>query len=307
MQKPDPKSELKSELKSAFKPEVESLVPGQTFDRRRFVQTALGSAFAAAALPVTAQTIKTDFTGLTAGEVTIPSGGFSMPAYRAQPEGKKNLPVVLVISEIFGVHEHIADICRRFAKQGYLAIAPELFARQGDPQSFGTIQELQANLISKVPDAQVMGDLDAATAWAGAHGGDLNRLGITGFCWGGRITWLYTAHSKRIKAGVAWYGQLVGEPTPLKPRSAVEVVNQLNAPVLGLYGGKDTGITQERVAKMKAALAESSNRNARASTFVVYPEAGHAFHADYRPSYVEAAAKDGWQRCLAWFGDHLKA
>jgi len=283
-----------------LQPEVESLVPGQTFDRRRFVKTALGSAFAAAALPVAAETIKTDFNGLTTGEVTIPSGGFNMPAYRAQPEGKTNLPVVLVISEIFGVHEHIADICRRFAKLGYLAIAPELFARQGDPGSFGTIQELQTNVIAKVPDAQVMGDLDAASTWAGAHGGDLNRLGITGFCWGGRVTWLYTAHSPRVKAGVAWYGQLVGEPTPLKPRSALESVNQLHAPVLGLYGGKDTGITQEHVAKMKAALAASPDANAKASTFVVYPEAGHAFNADYRSSYVEAAAKDGWQRCLAW-------
>lgn len=283
-----------------LQPEVESLVPGQTFDRRRFVKTALGSAFAAAALPVAAETIKTDFNGLTAGEVTIPSGGFNMPAYRAQPEGRTNLPVVLVISEIFGVHEHIADICRRFAKLGYLAIAPELFARQGDPGSFGTIQELQTNVIAKVPDAQVMGDLDAAITWAGAHGGDLNRLAITGFCWGGRITWLYTAHSPRVKAGVAWYGQLVGEPTPLKPRSALESVNQLHAPVLGLYGGKDTGITQEHVAKMKAALAASPDANAKASTLVVYPEAGHAFNADYRSSYVEAAAKDGWQRCLAW-------
>ncbi|MGO4303842.1 dienelactone hydrolase family protein [Cupriavidus sp. RAF12] len=287
-----------------LKPEVESLVPGQTFDRRRFVKTALGSAFAAAALPVAAETIKTNFKGLTAGEVTIPSGGFNMPAYCAQPEGKKNLPVVLVISEIFGVHEHIADVCRRFAKLGFLAIAPELFARQGDPGSFGTIQELQANIISKVPDAQVMGDLDAAVAWAGANGGELNRLGITGFCWGGRITWLYTAHSKRVKAAVAWYGQLVGAPTALKPRNPVDIVNDLHAPVLGLYGGKDAGITQEHVGTMKAALAASANPNAKASTFVVYPEAGHAFHADYRPSYVESAAKDGWQKCLAWFKEH---
>lgn len=287
-----------------LKPEVESLVPGQTFDRRGFVKTALGSAFAAAVLPVAAQTIKTDFQGLTAGEVTVPSAGFSMPVYRAQPEGKQKLPVVLVISEIFGVHEHIADVCRRFAKAGYLAIAPELFARQGDPNSFGTLQELQTNIIQKVPDAQVMGDLDAALAWAGQNGGDLDRVGITGFCWGGRIVWLYTAHSKRIKAGVAWYGQLVGEPNPLKPRNPVDIVNDLHAPVLGLYGARDTGITQEHVARMKAALAASHNANAKASTFVVYPDAGHAFHADYRPSYVEAAARDGWQRSLAWFKSH---
>lgn len=290
-----------------LKPEVESLVPGQSFDRRSFVKTALGSAFAAAVLPVTAQTIKTDFKGLTAGEVTVPSNGFNMPVYRAQPEGKKDLPVVLVISEIFGVHEHIADVCRRFAKLGYLAIAPELFARQGDPASYGTIQELQANIIQKVPDAQVMGDLDACVAWAASNGGDVNRLAITGFCWGGRITWLYTAHSKRVKAAVAWYGQLVGQPNALKPKNPVDIVGDLHAPVLGLYGGKDTGITQEHVAQMKAALAESANPNAKASTFVVYPEAGHAFNADYRASYVEAAAKDGWQRCQAWFKEHKVA
>lgn len=287
-----------------LKPEVDSLVPSQSFDRRAFVKTALGSAFAAAALPVMAQAIKTDFAGLTAGEVTIPSGGFNMPAYRAQPEGKTNLPVVLVVSEIFGVHEHIADICRRFAKLGYLAIAPELFARQGDPSSFGTIQELQAKLISKVPDEQVMGDLDAATAWAKANGGNTSRLAITGFCWGGRITWLYAAHSQQVRAGVAWYGQLVGEPTPIKPRNPIDLAGQLKVPVLGLYGGKDTGITQEQVEKMKAALAASSAPFAKASTFVVYPESGHAFNADYRPSYREADAKDGWQRCLAWFKQH---
>ncbi|MCY0856072.1 dienelactone hydrolase family protein [Cupriavidus sp. D39] len=287
-----------------LKPEVESLLPSQSFDRRAFVKTALGSAFAAAALPVMAQAIKTDFTGLTAGEVTIPSGGFNMPAYCAQPEGKTNLPVVLVVSEIFGVHEHIADICRRFAKLGYLAIAPELFARQGDPSSFGTIQELQAKLISKVPDEQVMGDLDAAVAWAKGNGGNTSRLAITGFCWGGRITWLYAAHSQQIKAGVAWYGQLVGEPTPIKPRNPIDLAGQLKVPVLGLYGGKDTGITQEQVEKMRAALAASNDPFAKASTFVVYPESGHAFNADYRPSYREADAKDGWQRCLAWLKQH---
>lgn len=287
-----------------LKPEVESLVPGQAFSRRAFVKTALGSAFAAAALPVTAQAIKTDFNGLTAGEVTIASAGFDMPAYRAQPEGGSKLPVVLVVSEIFGVHEYIADICRRFAKLGYLAIAPELFARQGDPSSFGTIQELQAKLISKVPDAQVMGDLDATVAWAMAHGGDPKRLAITGFCWGGRISWLYAARNKQLKAAVAWYGQLVGEPNPLKPRNPVDLVDQLDVPVLGLYGGKDTGITQPQVEKMKAELAASPNPNARASVFVVYPDAGHAFHADYRPSYREADATDGWKRCLAWFQQH---
>ena len=287
-----------------LKPEVESLVPGQRFDRRSFVKTALGSAFAAAALPVTAQAIKTDFEGLTAGEVTIPSGDFKMPIYRAMPQGKRDLPVVLVISEIFGVHEYIADTCRRLAKQGYLAIAPELFARQGDPTSFGTIQELQREIIARTPDSEVLGDLDAAVAWAGANGGNVGKLGITGFCWGGRIVWLYAAHSTQLKAGVAWYGRLGGDTTPLQPRHPLDIAAQLKAPVLGLYGGKDTGIPLEAVHKMKTALAAANNPAARASQFIVYPESGHAFHADYRPSYREADAKDGWQKCLAWFKEH---
>ena len=287
-----------------LKPEVESLVPGQTFDRRSFVKTAIGSAFAAAALPVTAQAIKTDFEGLTAGEVTIPSGDFKMPIYRAMPQGKRDLPVVLVISEIFGVHEYIADTCRRFAKQGYLAIAPELFARQGDPTSFGTIQELQREIIAKTPDNEVLGDLDAAVAWAGANGGNLGKVGITGFCWGGRVVWLYAAHSRQLKAGVAWYGRLNGDTTPLQPRHPIDLAAQLKAPVLGLYGGKDTGIPLEAVDRMKAALAAANNPAAKASKFIVYPESGHAFHADYRPSYREADAKDGWQKCLAWLKEH---
>jgi carboxymethylenebutenolidase len=267
--------------------------------RRDFVRAAVGSGFAAAVLPVTAQAIRTDSAGLTAGEVTIRVGDFKMPAYRALPAGKTNAPVVLVISEIFGVHEHIADITRRFAKLGYLAIAPELFVRQGDAQAYGEIGKLIEEVISKVPDAQVMGDLDATVAWAQANGGDVSRLGITGFCWGGRITWLYAAHNPAIKAGVAWYGQLLGEPTALKPSNPIDVVGRLNAPVLGLYGGADTGIPLSAVDKMKAALA-GGNAAAKASQFVVYPEAPHAFNADYRPSYRKEAADDGWKRCLAW-------
>lgn len=284
-----------------LQPEVESLVPGQPFDRRAFMRTALGSAFAAAVLPVSAQTIKTDFTGLTAGEVTIPSNGFQMPAYSAQPAGGKNLPTVLVVHEIFGVHEHIADICRRFAKLGYLAIAPELYARQGDPQQLGTIQEIQSQIVGKVTDEQVTRDLDAAAAWAVANGGNPDKLAITGFCWGGRQAWLYAAHNPKLRAAVAWYGALVGEPTPAKPRNPIDIVGRLDAPVLGLYGARDTGITQEHVARMKAALEASSDPHAKASKFVVYPDAGHAFNADYRPSYVEKDARDGWDRCLAWF------
>ena len=269
-------------------------------NRRDFVRTAVGSGFAAAVLPVGAQTVKTDSSGLTVGEVTITVGDFKLPAYRAAPAGKTNLPVVLVISEIFGVHEHIADVARRFAKLGYLAIAPELFVRQGDAQSYGEVGKLIAEVVSKVPDAQVMGDLDATVAWAKANGGDTAKLGITGFCWGGRITWLYTAHNPSIKAGVAWYGQLIGAPSELKPTNPIDVVGKLNAPVLGLYGAEDQGVPVAAVDQMKAALA-TGNVAAKASQFVVYPGAPHAFHADYRPSYKKDAADDGWKRCVAWF------
>ncbi|MDN3543950.1 MAG: dienelactone hydrolase family protein [Roseateles asaccharophilus] len=283
-----------------LKNDVDSLAPGRDFNRRDFVRTAVGSGFAAAVLPVTAQTIKTDAQGLELGEVVIPVGDFKLPAYRAQPAGARNPPVVLVISEIFGVHEHIADVARRFAKQGYLAIAPELFVRQGDAGSYGEIAKLQAEVIMKVPDEQVMRDLDACVAWAGTQGGDVARLGVTGFCWGGRITWLYAAHSPAVKAGVAWYGRLVGNSTALQPRHPLEVADQLQAPVLGLYGGQDQGIPLDTVDKMKAALAQGSAA-ARRSGFHIYPEAPHAFHADYRPSYRKEAAEDGWKRCLAWF------
>ncbi len=289
-----------------------SLVPAQNLSRRGFVGTAAGASFgatlgagvgigfAAAVMPVSAQTIKTDSAGLTAGEVTIMVGDFKMAAYRAAPTGKTNLPVVLVISEIFGVHEHIADVARRFAKLGYLAIAPEMFLRQGDAQGYAEVSKLIAEVISKVPDAQVMGDLDATVAWAQANGGDTSKLGVTGFCWGGRITWMYAAHNPKVKAGVAWYGRLVGAPNPLTPTNPVDVVGKLSGPVLGLYGGADSGIPQDSVEKMKAALA-NGNAAAKRSEFVVYPDTPHAFHADYRPSYRKEAADDGWKRATAWF------
>ncbi len=280
--------------------DFDSLTPWRDFSRRDFVRTAVGSGFAAAVLPVAAQTIRTDSAGLTAGEATVMVGDFKMPVYRAQPEGKTGLPVVLVISEIFGVHEHIADVARRFAKAGYLAIAPELFVRQGDAQSYGEIAKLISEVINKVPDKQVLGDLDACVAWARANGGDTSRLGITGFCWGGRITWLYDAHNPGVKAGVAWYGRLVGAASDLTPRHPVDLAGQLNGPVLGLYGGADAGIPQDSVDKMKAALAAGSGA-AKKSEFVVYPDTPHAFHADYRPSYRKEAADDGWKRCMAWF------
>jgi carboxymethylenebutenolidase len=228
--------------------------------------------------------------------------GFDVPAYAAAPAGKTGLPVVLVVQEIFGVHEYIADTCRRLARAGYYAIAPELYARQGDARSYTDIPKLMTEVVSKVPDAQVMADLDGALKYAAANGGDAGEAAITGFCWGGRIVWLYAATGK-VKAGVAWYGRLVGQPGALTPKHPIDLVSELKAPVLGLYGGKDQGIPLDTVDKMKAALATGSPA-AKASQFVVYPEAGHAFHADYRPSYVAGPAEDGWKRALAWFRTH---
>ncbi len=287
-----------------LKEEFDTLVPQRDFNRRDFVRTSVGSGFAAAVLPVMAQTvIKTDSAGLVEGEVTIPVGDFKMPAYRAAPAGKTGAPVVLVISEIFGVHEYIADVARRWAKAGYFAIAPELFVRQGDASSYGEIAKLIAEVISKVPDGQVMTDLDATLAWAQGQGANAGNVGVTGFCWGGRITWLYAAHNPGIKAGVAWYGRLVGQASPLQPVHPVDVAGKLNGPVLGLYGEKDPGIPLDTVERMKAALAAGSAA-ARKSEFVIYPDAPHAFHADYRPSYRKEAADDGWKRCVAWFKAH---
>lgn len=281
---------------------------GAAATRRTALRTGLGAAlgvgYAAAAAPVLAQqAIRTPAQGLVADEVTIDSGGFKMPAYRAAPAGRSKLPVVLVVHEIFGVHEYIADTARRFARAGYMAIAPELFARQGDPSSYGEMAKLIAEVVSKTPDEQVMRDLDACIAWAGANGGDTSRVGITGFCWGGRITWLYAAHSAQARAGVAWYGRLVGNATPMTPRHAVEVGAALKAPVLGLYGEKDDGIPLDSVERMKGVLAGGSPA-ARQSQFVVYPDAPHAFHADYRPTFRQGPAEDGWKRALQWFAQH---
>lgn len=268
--------------------------------RRLALQAALGVGYSAAAMPIMAQTaIKTPVSGLVTGEVTIDVNGFKMPVYRSAPAGKTGLPVVLVISEILGVHEYIADVTRRLAQAGYLAIAPELFVRQGDPNEYGEIAKLLVEVISKVPDAQVMNDLDACVAWAAAHGGNTDKLAITGFCWGGRITWLYAAHQPKLKAGVAWYGRLVGNATAQTPAHPLALAGQLKAPVLGLYGAADTSIPLDTVDKMKEALTQGPAA-AKASEFVVYPEAPHAFHADYRGSYRKGPAEDGWQRLLAW-------
>ena len=274
---------------------------GEGATRRTALKAALGVGYAAAALPIMAQTaIKTPSDGLTVGEVMVDVNGFKMPVYRAAPAGKTGLPVVLVLSEIFGVHEHIADIARRFAQQGYMALAPELFIRQGDAQSYGEMAKLMSEVIGKVPDAQVMGDLDATVKWAAANGGDTSRLGVTGFCWGGRQVWLYAAHNPAVKAGVAWYGRLVGQVSDLTPKHPLDIAANIHGPVLGLYGGADTGIPLDTVDKMKAALA-AGDAAAKASQFVVYPDAPHAFHADYRPSYRKEAAQDGWKRATDWF------
>jgi len=280
--------------------EIDSLASSRDFSRRRFVQATVGSGFAAAVLPVTAQTIKTDSEGLSAGEVTIPVADFKMPAYRAMPAGKTGLPVVLVVSEIFGVHEHIADVARRFAKLGYLAIAPELFVRQGDAQSYGEIAKLLAEVVAKAPDRQVMGDLDAAVAWAKANGGDTSKLGITGFCWGGRTTWMYAAHNPAVKAAVPWYGPVARSYFP-GDKAALDVAGNVKAAVLALYGAADGGIPNDTIEKMMAALKAAGNTK---SELVLYPDTPHAFHADYRPSYRKEQAEDGWKRAIAWFKSH---
>jgi carboxymethylenebutenolidase len=272
--------------------------PSAVFDRRQFLVTELSAGFALAVLPVSAETITTDTEGLEAGEVSIPTADGHIPAYRVMPKSGKSFPVVLVVQEIFGVHEHIKDICRRFGKLGYIAVAPELYARQGDVSKIADIQEIISKVVSKVPDAQVMSDLDATADWAGKSvKGDTRRLGITGFCWGGRIVWLYAAHNPKLKAGVAWYGRLVGPTNELQPKNPIDVAGSLKAPVLGLYGGKDQGIPLDSIEKMRAALKAAGNP----SEIVVYPEAGHGFNADYRPSYNKEAAQDGWERLQEWF------
>ncbi|MFF7395972.1 dienelactone hydrolase family protein [Achromobacter sp. NPDC008082] len=279
----------------------DSLLPPLRLDRRGFIATTVAAGFSLAAGPAVAQTaIATDAKGLTAGKIDIPTTDGKMPAYRAAPQGKKNLPTVIVVSEIFGVHEYIQDVCRRLAHLGYLAIAPELFARQGDPSKYTEIPKLQAEVIGKVPDIQVQGDLDATAKWAAANGGDADKLGIVGFCWGGRQVWLYAAHNPKLKAGAAFYGQLAGEPSELKPKSVLSLVNELKAPVLGAYGGKDAGIPQTDVDKMRIELAKGPAA-AKASRIDVYPDAPHAFHADYRPSYRKAEAEQAWTRMLDWF------
>ncbi|MCX0497696.1 dienelactone hydrolase family protein [Erwinia billingiae] len=254
--------------------------------------------FTPAVSPTASTTIITDSDAIQSGETSIPTQGENMPAFHAKPRHVSGpLPVILVVQEIFGVHEHIRDICRRLAAEGYLAVAPELYFRQGDPAEYDDIPTLFKELVSTVPDNQVLADLDHVANWASRHGGDMRNMGITGFCWGGRITWLYAAHNPQLKAAVAWYGKMVGEKTLKQQKQPVDIAVDLTAPVLGLYGGKDDSIPQESVETMRQALRAANAK----SEIIVYPDAGHAFNADYRPSYHEESAKDGWQRMLAWF------
>jgi carboxymethylenebutenolidase len=281
--------------------DVVSLMPDAPLSRRGFVVTSLATGFAAAAGPVMAETvIKTDTTGLDAKEVKIPVTGGQMPAYVAMPASGGPFPVLLVVHEAWGVHEYIKDICRRVAKQGYMAIAGELFARQGDPTKY-TMQEtpkLVAEIIAKVSDAQVMGDLDACEAWAEKSGkGNVEKLAITGFCWGGRIVWLYAAHQPKLKAAVAWYGRIVGTSNAMTPKNPIDLAKDMKAPVLGLYGGKDQGIPVDTVEMMESEMKKAGKK----AEIKIYPNSGHGFNADNRPSYNKADAEDGWKRMLDWF------
>jgi carboxymethylenebutenolidase len=260
----------------------------------------LPEGFAAAVMPVTAATITTGSDGLIAGEIEVPGGDLRLPAYRAKPASGTAFPTILVVQEIFGIHEHIKDLCRRLAKRGYLAVAPYLYEREGDVSGLESIEEIRVKVVSRVPDAQVMRDLDATVDWAAKDGGGTERLAAAGFCWGGRIVWLYAAHSVKLKAGAAWYGRLAGPTTELQPKNPVDIAKDLKAPVIGLYGGKDAGIPLETVEEMRAALQAAQ----KPDEINVYPEAQHGFNADYRPSYDPAAAKDGWSKMLAFFQKH---
>ena len=290
--------------------DAEALTSPAVSSRRGFIlgtaAAGLGAGFAIASNPVLAQAIKTDFEGIACEEVMIASDGTDIPAYVAKPAVTgTRLSTILVISEIFGVHEYIADTCRRLAKLGYLAIAPDLFTRAGDPNEFGTIAEIMTSIVMKTPDRQIIADLKSCLAWTRAHGGDAGRVGITGFCWGGRITWLACAQIDDLKAGVAWYGRLTGDKTADFPLNPLDIAAELKAPVLGLYGGKDTGISLDSVEAMRTALsALGASASAKQSRIDVYPDAPHAFHADYRSSYQAGPATDGWNKLQDWFRQH---
>jgi carboxymethylenebutenolidase len=260
---------------------------------------AAAAGYTLAAGPVRAAAIRTDTRGLVAGEVEIPVPGAPMPAYRAMPEGAGPFPVCLVVHEIFGVHEYIRDVSRRLAQQGYLALAPDLYRRVADVGTMTSARRIIDEVVPKVPDATVMSDLDAARTWAAGNGGDPARTFVTGFCWGGRIVWLYAAHQPGLTAGVAWYGRLVGAERDATPRHPLDLAGGPMAPVLGLYGGQDAGIPLSSVETMRKRLEAADSK----SRIRVFPDAPHGFHADYRASYREADARAGWQDLLAWFRD----
>lgn len=265
--------------------------------RRGVMMTGLISGLTLATTRVEAQVIKTDTNGIEAAEVKIPVGDTDLPGYFAKPAGAGPFPIVVVIEEIFGVHEYIKDTCRRLAKAGYAAVAPEVYARLGDLSKMTDAGKIVSQVISKAPDATLMKDLDMAAAYAATHGGAADRLAVTGFCRGGRHVWLYAAHNPRLKAAVAWYGPVAGTPSDIQPKTAADVAADLKCPLLGLYGGKDTGIKMEDV-QTAAAKAKAAGKTV---DIVIYPDAPHGFHADYRPSYRAADAADGWKRMLAWF------
>ncbi|MGN6579958.1 MAG: dienelactone hydrolase family protein [Bordetella sp.] len=284
--------------------QLDSLLPPLKLSRRGFIATGVGAGFTLAAGHAAAQTaIHTDATGLTAGMVQIPTADGHMPAYRAAPARKKNLPVILVVEEIFGVHEYVQDVCRRLAHLGYLAVAPELFARYGDPAKYTDMASLRSEVVDKASDAQVAADLDATAKWALTQGGAAAKMGIIGFCWGGRQVWLYAMHNPNLKAAAVFYGPLGGAPTALQPASVLSQVDKVRVPVLGAYGGKDAGISMSAIDQMRAALANGTPMD-KACRIDVYPDAGHGFHADYRPSYNKADAELAWRRAIDWFASH---
>lgn len=268
--------------------------------RRRFMMTSLITGLTLATARVEAQAIHTDTQGIEAGETKVPVADGALPAYFAHPAGTGPFPTVLVIEEIFGVHEYIKDICRRLAKAGYLAVAPELYARIADLSKMTDSRQIFRDVIAKAPDATLLADLDATAAWAGAHGGDASRLAVTGFCRGGRNVWLYAAHNPALKAAVAWYGPVAGTTSEIQPRTPLDIAAELKCPLLGLYGGQDQGIRMQDV-QAAAAKAKAAGKDVEV---VIYPDAGHGFHADYRPSYNAADAADGWQRMLGWLHGH---
>ena len=269
--------------------------------RRAFIMTSLAAGFAIASQPLLAQAITTDMHGIIAGEVKIPVTDGTIPAYQAMPSAGKNFPVILVIQEIFGVHEHIKDMCRRYAKMGYLAIAPELFARQGDVSTMTDIGEILSKVVSKVPDEQVFSDLNATLAFVkGNKKGNMQKIGLVGYCWGGRTVWLYAEHNPSVKAGVAYYGLLNGMKSDIKANDPIDIAKNLKVPVLGLYASTDAFIKPEIIEQMQAELEKSGSQ----SEIVVFPNVSHGFNADYRPSYNKTAADYAQKLAKDWLKNH---